>query len=245
MKINGIQMSHLRNDEHFQFHFEVDKLIRKFGSAALKIDAQFLTFTSAYQDEDTALKKIMKSAITAEIQEADKQRDLIFRGMTDAYKAALNHFDTAKQNAAKRLKVVFDAYGNVSKKPLNEQTSAIVNMLQELNGAYSADCLTIGIADWATELRERNDAVSDMIRNRYDESAGRTDIVLKEARAKVDEAYRTITERINALAIVDGAAAYADFIRTLNIIIDKYSAIMAQRYGKKSPSPALPKGEGV
>ena len=232
MKINLIHLHSLRNDEHFQFHSEVDKLIRKFGSAALKIDAQFLAFVTLFQDEDTALKKIMKSAITPEIQEADKQRDLIFRGMVDAHKAALKHFDPDKQSAAKRLKVVFDTYGNVSIKPLNEQTSAIVNMLQELLDTYAADSNKIGIGEWATQLRERNDVVSGLIRNRYDETAARTDIVLKEARAKVDEAYRTITERINALAIVDGAAAYEEFIRTLNAVVDKYSAIMAQRYGK-------------
>ena len=233
MKINGIKLSNLRNDEHFQFHFEFDKLVRKCGLAALKIETQFEAYVPLFKDEDTALKKIVKSAITPEIQEADKHRDHIFRGMADAHKAALNHFNPDKQNAAKRLKVVFDTYGNVAQKPLNEQTSAIINMIQEILDAYAADSRLIGIDEWATQLRECNDVVSGLIRERYNETAARTDIVMKEARAKVDEAYRIITERINALAIVDGVAAYEDFIRTLNAMISNYSAILAQRYGKK------------
>ena len=234
MKINLIHLNNMRNDEHFQFHYEFSKIVREHGIAKLKIDDQFTAYAALFQDEDTALKKITKSAITPEIQDADKQRDIIFRGMVDAHKAALKHFDPDKQSAAKRLKVVFDTYGNVAKKPLNEQTSAIINMIQEILITYLADSQLIGIADWATQLRERNDVVDGLMHERYVESAGRTDIVMKEARTKVDEAYRIITERINALTIVEGDATYAEFIRTLNAVVEKYSAALAQRYGKKN-----------
>ena len=232
MNIKGIHTNHMRNDEHFQFNFEFSGLVNRIGAVALKIKPQFDVYTPLYQDEDTALKKIMKSAITAEIHEADKQRDIIFSGMVDTLNAALKHFNVQKQNAAKRLKIVFDTYGNLAKKPLNEQTSGIINMLQDLNGAYKTDSQTAGIAEWAAELASRNDTVSDLMRDRYDETAARTDIVLKEARMKVDEAYRVIVERINALVIVDGLADYEEFIRTLNAIIEKYNNIMAQRHGK-------------
>jgi len=232
MNIKGIHTNHMRNDEHFQFNFEFSGLVNRIGAVALKIKPQFDVYTPLYQDEDTALKKIMKSAITAEIHEADKQRDIIFSGMVDTLNAALKHFNVQKQNAAKRLKIVFDTYGNLAKKPLNEQTSGIINMLQDLNGAYKTDSQTAGIAEWAAELASRNDTVSDLMRDRYDETAARTDIVLKEARAKVDKAYRVIVERINALVIVEGLADYEEFIRTLNAVIDKYNNIVAQRYGK-------------
>jgi hypothetical protein len=118
---------------------------------------------------------------------------------------------------------VFDTYGNVASKPLNEETSAIYNILQELRGKYAADVATVGIGQWVSELESRNNAFGELVKNRFDETAARTDIVLKEARAKLDEAYKTIAERVNALAVVEGVADYEAFIRTLNAVVAKYA----------------------
>jgi len=234
MKITKIDLSHLRNDEHFQFFTEFRDAVLKSGATNLKIETQFLTFQSLYTQEDEALKKIMKSAITAEIQAADKHRDQLFRGMTDANKSALNHFAADVQNAAKRLKILFDTYGNLAQKPLNEQTSGVYNVLQDLKGAYAADALKVGITDWATELEAANEALDRLMKDRYEETALKTDLKLKEVRLQIDAAYRTITERIDALVVVDGIADYEEFIRYWNAVIAKYSAILAQRLGKKS-----------
>jgi len=57
----------------------------------------------------------------------------------------------------------------------------------------------------------------------------RTDLVLKECRQAVDDVYHAIVDRINALVIIEGDAAYAEFIRHLNIVIDKYMSILAHR----------------
>jgi hypothetical protein len=61
------------------------------------------------------------------------------------------------------------------------------------------------------------------VKERFDETASRTDIVLKKARAELDEAYRVIVELIDALAIVEGEANYEPFARTLNAVIEKYA----------------------
>jgi hypothetical protein len=229
MKIQKISLNNMRNAEHFQFHTEFCVLMRKHEAGALKVEQQFDAYLPLYADADEVLKKILKSAITEKIQNADKQRDSIFRGMVDTNKAALKHFNPQVQEAAKRLKIVFDTYGNLAQKPLNEQTAGVYNLLQDPNGKYLAEMNEAGIAKWAEELAACNEIVAGLKRDRYDEVAARSDIVLKQARVKVDDAYRTITERINALVIVEGAAEYSKFIETLNTIISKYAAIMAQR----------------
>jgi hypothetical protein len=83
------------------------------------------------------------------------------------------------------------------------------------------------------ELESRNNAFGELVKNRFDETAARTDIVLKEARIKLDDTYRTITEMVNALAVVEGVAAYEQFIRTLNAVIAKYTAMLNSRLGKR------------
>ncbi|MDR2910270.1 MAG: DUF6261 family protein [Bacteroidales bacterium] len=53
------------------------------------------------------------------------------------------HFTESVRTAARRLQIVFDTYGNVAAKTLNEETSAITNLIQELAGTYSEDTKTV------------------------------------------------------------------------------------------------------
>ena len=135
--------------------------------------------------------------------------------------------------------LVFDTYGNLATQPLNEETSAINNLLQELEGKYANDAETVGIKQWVAELKKRNNALSELMKNRFDESVSKSDIVVKEARAELDKAYRTITEKIDALVIVDGVKTYENFIRTWNAVIDKY-AISLKRYKTSSQPREVP-----
>jgi len=133
---------------------------------------------------------------------------------------------------------VFDTYGNVSVKPLDEETSALYNVLEDLKGKYAADATTVGLTGWMTELGKANADFETLMRARYDEAALKTDLVLKEVRVKIDEAYRVITERINAAIIIEGETTYRDFVSTLNTVIKRYSDILAQRKGRAAAARA-------
>jgi len=63
-----------------------------------------------------------------------------------------------------------------------------------------------------------------LVKECFDETASRTtDIVMKQARAQLDDVYKTIVERVNALAVIEGIEAYETFIKTLNAVVAKYS----------------------
>ena len=229
MKIDSLKLKDLRNDAHFQFFTEFKTLVERHGTEHLKIQTQYDALLALYNDEDTALKKIMKSAYTAEIQDADRYRDEILRGMTDANKSALNHYSADVKQAAIRLKIVFDTYKNIAQKPLDEETSAVYNIIQDLRGKYFADAVTAGLEGWISELDSANTAFSQLMMDRYDESASKTSLVLKQVRQKIDDAYRILTERINAAIIMQGEEAYREFVTTLNTVIKRYADILARR----------------
>jgi hypothetical protein len=235
MKIQKLDTHSLRNDAHFQFHTEFRDLVVLHNPLTLKIKPQFDSYLPLYNRVDDALKKIVKSEFTAKIHEADKARDEIYLGMAETVTATLRHFNPTVRQAAERLKIIFDTYGNVANKPLNEETSAIYNILQELKGKYAADAESVGLTLWVTELETRNLAFEALVKERFDETAARTtDIVMKQARAQLDEAYRVIVERINALAVVEGVASYEAFIKTLNAVIAKYSAALHHHHHRHS-----------
>jgi hypothetical protein len=214
----------MRNDAHFQFHTEFRDLVVKFDAETLKIKKQFDVYLPLYAREDEALKKINKSSLTQKIQDADKERDKVFANMVEVNKAMGRHFNPEIAEAANKIKIVFDTYGNVARKPLNEQTSAVYNLLQDLRSdKYKSAMEKSGILDWVNELEVRNLAFDKLMKERFDETASKCDIVLKQARIELDEAYIAIAGRINALMVVDGEEAYEKFVKTLNAVIEKYA----------------------
>ena len=229
MKINKTYLYKLRNDAYFQFHTEFKELAEKLNPEALKIKPQFEAYLPRYEKVDLAFKKIVKSSITEQIQEADKARDNIWKGLVETNTTALRHFSNEVREAAKRLKIVFDTYGNIAIKSLNEQTSATYNILQDLeSGKYAPDVAKAGLGEWVAELKRLNTAFAELMRERVDEGSVKVDIVLKKARTHLDEAYYSIVERVNALVVVEGVADYEAFIRKLNISIAKYNLLATQ-----------------
>ena len=237
IKINSITLSRLRNDANFQFHTEFKELAEKQTPEALKIKPQFDDYLPLYEKVDLAFKKINKSSITEQIQDADKARDNIWKSLTEINTAALRHFDGEVQSAAKRLKIVFDTYGNIARKSLNEQTSATYNILQDLESSkYAPDVAKVGLGEWVAELKARNTSFAELMRDRVGEGSLKVDIVLKKARAQLDEAYYAIAERVNAFVVIEGVGDYEPFIKKLNINIAKFNLLAVQasrRAGKR------------
>ena len=249
MDVKNLKTGNLRNDEHFQFGAEFRKLVNEFTPEALKITTLFNKWLALYDDEDVALKKIVKSILTDKIQDADKVRDDLFRGMVDANKSALKHFDADVRDAAERLQTVFNTYGNVAVKPLNEETSAIYNLVQDLKSSrYAAAVTKVGLNLWLLKLEESNIAYDNLTKERYDEKATITTVVLKEARTEIDDVYRNIVKHIEArLLLEDDKTVFEQFILKLNLVVDKFNNTLKQRQGMaaaKNLPPSPPPQEG-
>jgi hypothetical protein len=209
----------------------------KHNPQILKVNTQFDTYVTFYEREDEALKKIIKSAFTEKIHEADRARDETFSGMAEINRGMCKHFRKETAEAAQRIRIVLDTYGNIARKPINEQTSAVYNLLKDLRSdKYAKDAADSGIEDWANELGKRNAVFESLVKERFDESAHKTDIVMKDARVQLDKAYHAITERIDAFLLLEGTLDYEEFIKTLNVVIAKY----AVRHHRHKHSHAVP-----
>jgi hypothetical protein len=234
MQIENLVLRALRNDEHFQFHTEFKDLVIDFNPDTLRIKAPFEDYLSVYAREDECIKKIVKSDVTKKRMEADRQRDTLFRGLADAVKSGLNHFDPRVTDAANRLSILLTTYGNLAQKPYNEETSAIYNLVQDLQGNYASDVSMVGLDKWVMELEARNQAFEALMQVRFEEIDTRIEFKTKEERSKLDTIYHDITKRINALSLIEDDARCNDFIHKLNSRIEVYHTLLAQRKGRNA-----------
>lgn len=229
MRIIKAHLKRQRNNGHFQFFLAFEQITTDLNPAELKIEPQFEVWQLAFRDEDRALKKVTKSPLTPEIHAADAQRDEMFRGIVDTNRASLNHYDPEKKTACRRIQIVLDAYGNVTRLPITEKTSAIFNLLEELGASHHDDVEVAGLVGWAEQLECSNKNVDRLIAERWKEISERTNISMKDVRKRVDDAYTAIVDHIHALYDVFGGEIYENFIRRLNAVIETYNAASARR----------------
>lgn len=233
MKIKKIKLLSLRNEEHFQFYTDFKSLVEANDPISLGIEAAFNAFLPLYSDEREALDIIRKNILTKNISDADDLRDNTFRGLSDAVNSVTHHFLAEKREAAARILLVIEHYGNIGLKPYDEETATISSFIGDLTNL--ADDLTLlGLSDWVNELQANNTAFDNLKKDRYTQEAGKTKLRMKQVRLQVDDAYKTIAERIDALAIVNGDEAYASFIDELNERIEAYALLLAQRKGRSA-----------
>jgi len=226
-EIEKMNMHRLNSDAHFQFNRQnctlLNKLIDVFKSDEVST-AQITKYGERLAVEDGALKKVIKSALTQKINDADAARDETFRGLLDHNKAQRKHFESNMRDAALRLQIVLDTYGDVSKKAMQEQTSAVHNLCQELlSERYSPYIQRTALTPWVYELLRRNNAFDALVQERYKEDSAKSGVKLKEARAAVDESYHTIIKRIEATMLLQSPEPFLEYVKMHNLAVAKFS----------------------
>lgn len=232
MKVNDFSLIRLRNEEHFQFHTSFRDLVVATQATSLKIEALFAVYLPQLANELKSLDVVRKSSISDDLLEADSNRDDIFRGFRNGVKSGINHYDANVQAAAKRLQILLDTYGDLPSKNYDAETGAINSLTEDLKGTYAADVVAMGLTGWINELSAKNKAFDDLKNNRYSDEASKTMLNMKEERRKTDSIYRQITERINALIVVEGEAGYAGFVNELNKRIEGFDNTVTLRRAK-------------
>ncbi len=237
MKVESLHLNNQRNAAHYQFQTDFNSTVIKYTPQALGIVDAYAAYLPHLQDEGVALVAITKSATTEQIETGDKDRDFTFRGFSDAVRNKLNHFNAEMREAAKRVMVILDGYGNLAPKPNDEESGLITSLIADLRTKVPTDLVTLGVIDWIAELERQNNVFIALESSRNSEEANRSELRMKQVRVEVDAVYRKIVERINALIIVNGEADYTEFVKEMNARIGRANDAITQSK-KRGDKPA-------
>ncbi|MDR0814371.1 MAG: DUF6261 family protein [Bacteroidales bacterium] len=231
--VKRINLKYFRNKTHFEFMSEVYAALSSAGLALTKIVEKIAHLAQLLAEEDIAVVQVRKYETTDEIALLDGDRDNVFRGTVNLLKGALRHFDPLVSEAAGRLKIIFDTYGDITRLTYDEETAAIDNLLQELD-ARPADVGVTGIAAWVEELRRINGELHTLMTARYSEAANRSHLQMRKVRTAVDTDYCDIIYLLEAaVALDDTNPVYEALFAELNARVTRYANIMAQEKGRR------------
>jgi len=124
--------------------------------------------------------------------------------------------------------VIFYQYGNLVPLPYDEETGSIENLIKDLRTKTVEEIDIMGLVPWINELERQNIRFKTLEATRNTEEANRTELRMKKVRVEIDDVYRKIVKRINALIEINGEAAYTGFVKEMNARIFRAQDALAQ-----------------
>lgn len=225
----------LRNLEAFQVFSEILTFLNEEESMEEPLKGLRSTLAAHLSAFDTALIPERRSPYTAELARLDAQRDYVFRSFTAQLKLYLSSFDGAQVKAAEALLALVDKYGkNIPSMPYRQETGAIKNLLQDLEGESNvAYAQTLHAEHWIADLRACNDQFDRTMSTRSDVSSEAEMGAAKAARTVVQSDFENFCAVLNALALLNGEAAYKRMADRINQRITESRTSVSRRGSRK------------
>lgn len=240
-KIESINLHNFRNNEHFQFMIDVNKLILFSQASVLGIDSLYPAFRSALNAEDATMRTELGSVRSKIVEELDKMRDKTWNAILLRVKSALFSPIGIETESALVIKQMIDFHGDIRVMNHNEESAAISNLISDLQMPSNADHLNLtGISMWMNELQMQNEEFKTVFNELNAEFAGRESGDVRAIRLLIDPIYGQMVEKINATVVMEVAKPIAiSFVRELNEKIKYYKLTLASRINRDKEVIAL------
>ena len=200
-------------------------------------------YEAAFLAEEEKFRLSQKSKFTDTLNELDEKRDNAYRGFKQIVGGYAKVPDAAMQTASKALNQLITDYKIDVDIQRDQESGLLSNFISDLEGKCAAHVQTLGIGLVAQVLKEANDQYIEIRDSRTEERMQKEKKALETARTATDEAYNKFIAMVNALAMVEGEAEYANFINFMNTLINEYKT-EALNQKPSTPDPIQPEGEG-
>ena len=246
--IEPISLEHMSNGSHFLFITDAVGLATADAKVKTKVTAELTALQTALKAEDDALALSKANLLSKEIKAIDAERDKHYKALRKAITFFLNHPDAELVKAAQRLERLLKDYNIDPKMQLDRETGLLLNLISDLETKSAADVTALSLTPVVQAMKQANDKLREVTRARANDRAVQIVGQLKQAQHASDEAYRALVQKVNAFAVVEGEADYADFISKMNEQVKHYKQEVLPKAKKKGdgkqPGDGGKPGEG-
>jgi hypothetical protein len=205
MQVIKIRIASLRNDEWFRFFTDYRELVIKFGAETLNIVELYHLFVPAYEKADDLLLVLRKSLFTKAMKGADKKRNDLFGGFYKIINGSITQPDAQKKEAAQRLLNVLQQYKkNILKSNYIEESSALYNLIQDLQVKYIADVKLLAVNEWVNAMEAAEQEFQSYRSQRIQENIDKPKAYLRDIRPQIDHLYNRMINAFETKLFVDG-----------------------------------------
>lgn len=222
-QIQTMGFSSLTVGLHCDYHYQALGLMEAAGAEALHIEALLAAYSELVESEMSIVRRQTAYVSTAQLNEADRERDNALGVVLNIITAHLTNTIEAKRTAAQVLDALVAPYRKIRYHEKRTETREIAGMLDVLTTDEAAAHLaTLSLVDELAALSSLNAAFETASGGKLQEEVARTpqtDIETEELRKQVDAKYAEIVQTVNAYAIVQPTEAIDGFITQMNALI--------------------------
>ncbi|MDR2388529.1 MAG: DUF6261 family protein [Tannerellaceae bacterium] len=261
MKTIRIPLRNLHKEEWFELHTTFKKKALLFDAEEIGI-AKLIhnCYIPLYDQAEDLLRVLHRSVYTAEVEEANEQRNGVLQGFYLVVKGSRKQPETIKLKAALRLFNLLKGYKHyLFGKGYMEKSGAINTLMQSLRGAYRPDVEILGLGDWVAALDAAERKFLLLTGEREEENIAKPLGSLAEVRRQVDAVYVAAINVVDAGLIADGLGGKRietpesekendpsteaegkpenvtyEFVVSWNETLKRYRNLLKQREGRKT-----------
>ena len=235
--IDSIGLERLDNGAHFAYHSNTLANAKANATISERCAKVLTPYDAAFVVLDKALKTSQKSMLTDAIAQNDELRDTLYMSYKQMVEQMVGIAIPEMAEAAKILNQHIKDYRINVKAQLDKETGLLQNFIADLQEKYAEQVETLSLTALVTKMQAANEKVNELIQQRADEYAMRTVGATKQARVKVDEAYRNLILVINAYMLMeDDNEDYIAFAKHQNEEIKRIKQqVLGQTSGNKKP----------
>lgn len=200
-KIIGLDLIKVNNGAHRMFMESVAKILAEYEQAiAAHPKTKMLTteFGKLLQQEKACMGLSRTSLRTAQIAEADHERDMLFTGFKAVVRAFTKGANPETKAAAKTIWLDIAGYRINNRMQLERQTGVLYILTKKCLTQHAEEIELLHLTQYVTQLAASNDKVSQLLNLRLDEQTGIVKGALRATRLKMDEQFRLVVKAINA-----------------------------------------------
>jgi hypothetical protein len=223
-KLKTIYFRNLPLAAHCRFCIKVSNEITNSPSALIQTLGQLPTqFNTCLTVEKAIEDWIVRSFLTEQIEEADRQMDRALTALRAQVRAQEYSSTTTVAAAAKRVYIMLMDYGKVTVKPYEKQAGDVQSILRQFasGGPYYYDAATLGLSTLISELQAALTLFDQLLKQRDEKSLLKPDKTSAEIRSEIEPIYHRIEAKINAGAELNTSTAFETFINHLNPEIER------------------------
>ncbi len=224
-KVENIHLKSLHTDVALGFFVQIaEKTSLVSVPAEQEVIASFATATQTFVE---AMKPTLSNSFTAARKAADDRTNDLCAGLRKYVDAMTLYPDPKSREVGQWVLDTIDKYGRFLRMSYAELYPNLQRLLGELRTMPDDSIKQINLAPWLSALENAYEEFMSITAQKVEEDANKQVGIVHESRSASEEAYYTMITRINAGAIYLGDANYADFINTVNVIINDYKIQIA------------------
>ena len=188
-------------------------------------------FHQAFLLYDQVFNPTRKSLETEDLKELDDARDNALGAYHEAVLGLQRNPNDSKRQAARLLNLNYDTYKPERSQEYMKETELIEQMTADLRASQqlAAAIQLLGLDDYLTDLEQKNQAFSDMMKGRTASTEGQQKGAVADARADLEKKYQLLRQMLNVASIYEGDTNYRPFLLAVNAEVEHYRQILARK----------------